>query len=119
MVRHANWSARTTFLLAAIGSAVGLGNIWKFPYMVGDNGGAAFVLIYLIAVVVIATPVLISEILVGRHAQLSTVNAVSFIARKSGASQYWRYFGYWGFLAMFLIMSVSYRHLTLPTIYSV
>ena len=105
MVKHANWSARSTFLLAAIGSAVGLGNIWKFPYMVGDNGGAAFVLIYLIAVVVIATPVLISEILVGRHAQLSTVNAVSFIARKSGASQYWRYFGYWGFLAMFLIMS--------------
>ena len=63
---HENWSSRVTFLLAAIGAAVGLGNIWKFPYITGQNGGGAFVLIYLLAVLFVATPILIAEIAVGR-----------------------------------------------------
>jgi NSS family neurotransmitter:Na+ symporter len=65
--KHETWSSRTTFLMAAIGAAVGLGNIWRFPYMTGTNGGGAFVLIYLAAVVLIAIPVLISETMIGRH----------------------------------------------------
>lgn len=105
MAKHANWSSRFSFILAAVGSAVGLGNIWKFPYMTGDNGGGAFILVYLIAIVVIATPVLIAEVVVGRHAQLSPPNAMVFVAEKSATSKHWRFFGYWGILAAFLIMS--------------
>ncbi|MBT4738916.1 MAG: sodium-dependent transporter, partial [Rhodospirillaceae bacterium] len=55
--KHESWSSRTTFLMAAVGAAVGLGNIWRFPYMTGTNGGGAFVLIYLAAVALIAIPV--------------------------------------------------------------
>ena len=105
MPQHPNWSSRFSFVLAAVGSAVGLGNIWKFPYMTGANGGGAFVLVYLIALVIIATPVLISEIVVGRHAQLSPPNAMAHVAQKSGASRHWRFFGYLGLFGAFLIMS--------------
>ena len=69
--KHEIWSSRTTFLMAAVGAAVGLGNIWRFPYMTGTNGGGAFVLIYLSAVVLIAIPVLISETMIGRHGHMS------------------------------------------------
>ncbi len=58
---HAQWSSRLTFILAATGSAVGLGNIWKFPYMVGDSGGAAFVLVYLLCIALVGLPVLVAE----------------------------------------------------------
>jgi NSS family neurotransmitter:Na+ symporter len=58
---HAQWSSRMGFVLAATGSAVGLGNIWKFPYMVGDSGGAAFVLIYLACIFLIGLPILVGE----------------------------------------------------------
>ena len=60
--KHENWSSRFTFLMAAVGAAVGLGNIWKFPYVAGQNGGSAFVLIYLLAVAFVALPILIAEI---------------------------------------------------------
>ena len=102
---HAHWSSRTSFLFAAVGSAVGLGNIWKFPYMTGANGGAAFVLVYLAASVLIATPVLMSEVLVGRHAQLSPVGSMQLVAKESGASGRWSFFGYLGLAGAFLIMS--------------
>ena len=105
MQNHENWSSRATFILAAIGSAVGLGNIWKFPYMVGDYGGSAFLLVYLAAVVIIATPVLMSEVLVGRHGQLSPPGSMQLVAEESGSSKHWRIFGYWGLFAGFLIMS--------------
>ena len=60
---HGTWSSRWTFILAATGSAVGLGNIWKFPYMAGDNGGGAFVLIYLACIFVIGIPIMLGEIM--------------------------------------------------------
>lgn len=104
-VPHALWSSRLSFLFAAVGSAVGLGNIWKFPYMTGANGGGAFVLVYLAASVLIATPVLMSEVLVGRHAQLSPPGSMQFVAEESGASRHWRVFGYLGLAGAFLIMS--------------
>ena len=62
---HGHWSSRMAFILAVTGSAVGLGNIWKFPYMAGQNGGGAFVLVYLLCVFVIGMPVMMSEILHG------------------------------------------------------
>ncbi len=105
MQTHENWSSHTTFILAAIGSAVGLGNIWKFPYMVGDYGGSAFLLVYLAAVLVIGIPVLMSEVLVGRHGQRSPPGSMQRLATESGASKHWRIFGYWGLFGGFLIMS--------------
>ena len=61
------WSSRYGFLMAAIGSAVGLGNIWRFPYLTGTNGGGAFVLIYIACAVLIALPILVAELQLGRH----------------------------------------------------
>ena len=75
-----SWGSRPGFILAATGSAVGLGNIWGFPTQVGQGGGAAFVLIYLIAVIFICAPILLGEVLVGRYAQLGPAGAVRRIA---------------------------------------
>ena len=59
---HGQWSSRFTFIIAATGAAVGLGNIWKFPYIMGQNGGGAFVLVYLLAILLIGLPVLMAEV---------------------------------------------------------
>ncbi len=65
--RHGMWSSCWLFVLAAAGSAVGLGNIWKFPYIAGENGGGAFVLIYLACVAVVGLPIMMAEVLIGRE----------------------------------------------------
>jgi NSS family neurotransmitter:Na+ symporter len=69
------WGSKARFVLAVAGSAIGLGNIWKFPYIAGENGGASFVLGYLICIAVIGLPVLIAEILIGRTTQRNPVGA--------------------------------------------
>ena len=74
--KHEHWSSGFTFLLAAVGSAVGLGNIWRFPYVVAENGGGAFVLIYIAIVVVFGIPLLMSELMIGRSAQKPPLGAV-------------------------------------------
>ena len=79
---HGTWSSRWTFILAATGSAVGLGNIWKFPYMAGDNGGGAFVLIYLACIFVIGIPIMLGEIMIGRRGRSSPANTMSFWQKK-------------------------------------
>ncbi|MEE8294847.1 MAG: sodium-dependent transporter, partial [Sphingomonadales bacterium] len=70
------WSSRMAFIFAAVGSAVGLGNIWRFPYMAGENGGAAFVLIYIAFVLFIGMPVLMAELTIGRRGGMSPINSV-------------------------------------------
>ena len=80
------WSSRWLFVLAAAGSAVGLGNIWKFPYVAGENGGGAFVLIYLVCVGLVGAPIMMAEIALGREGRSSPITT-----------------------------TVSYTHLTLPT----
>jgi NSS family neurotransmitter:Na+ symporter len=100
---HENWSSRFTFLLAAIGAAVGLGNIWKFPYITGQNGGGAFVLVYLLAVLFVATPILIAEIAVGRWGRQSPPNAMANVASSQGRSRRWSVVGWFGMLAAYLI----------------
>ncbi len=102
---HENFSTKTGFLLAAIGAAVGLGNIWKFPYMLGSNGGAAFVLVYLAAIVIIATPVMIGEMLLGRHGRMSAPSSFKKIAAEVGASPNWKYVGWLGIATLFLVLS--------------
>lgn len=102
---HAHWSSRWTFMLAAVGSAVGLGNIWKFPYQAGLNGGGAFVIFYLIFVFLIGLPVLMAELSIGRRAQRSPVYAMEQVAREEGRSKYWVLLGWSGVLGGFLILT--------------
>ena len=99
------WSNRWLFVLAAAGSAVGLGNIWKFPYIAGENGGGAFVLIYLACIALVGVPIMMSEILLGRSGRASPITAMEKLARLSGASNYWALVGWLGVLAGFLILS--------------
>jgi NSS family neurotransmitter:Na+ symporter len=91
--------------MAAVGAAVGLGNLWKFPYTVGVNGGAAFVLVYLVAVAAVAVPVVIAELLIGRRGRMSPPNSFLALAREAGANPGWRFVGWMNLLAVFLILS--------------
>lgn len=102
---HENWSSRGAFILAAVGSAVGLGNMWRFPAEAGDNGGGAFVLFYIACVLLIGLPVLLSEVLIGRHGQASAPDSVKKVAEDSGASNGWSIIGSMGVFAAFLILS--------------
>ena len=102
---HGTWSSRWTFILAATGSAVGLGNNWKFPYMAGDNGGGAFVLIYLACIFIIGLPIMLGEIMIGRRGRSSPANTMSFLAKEAGSSQAWTLLGATGALAGLLILS--------------
>jgi NSS family neurotransmitter:Na+ symporter len=102
-IEHENWSSRFAFLMAAVGAAVGLGNIWKFPYITGQNGGGAFVLVYLLAVVFVALPILIAEVALGRWGRQSPPNSMGVVAREQGRSRAWRLVGWSGMLAAYLI----------------
>jgi NSS family neurotransmitter:Na+ symporter len=99
------WSSRTAFILAAIGSAVGLGNLWRFPAEAGANGGGAFVLFYILCVILIGLPVLLSETLIGRHGQASAPESVRRMAVESGASTHWDVLAGLGVLSAFMIVS--------------
>jgi len=74
-VERGTWGSRIGFLMAAAGSAIGLGNIWRFPYVTGQNGGAAFVLIYVAFVALIGVPVMIAEFTIGRSTQKNPIGA--------------------------------------------
>ena len=100
-----SWSSRVAFVLAAVGAAVGLGNIWKFPYVAGVSGGGAFMLVYLAAVLLIAMPVLIGELLIGRRGRHAPPIAMRTLASASGRSRHWKTVGGMGVTAGFLILS--------------
>jgi NSS family neurotransmitter:Na+ symporter len=102
---HGMWSSRLTFILAAAGSAVGLGNIWRFPYLASDNGGGAFVLVYLACIALVGLPILIAEVLIGRHGRMSPINTLRKIAREQGTSRGWVGIGWLGIIAGVLILS--------------
>ena len=95
------WSSKTSFILAAAGSAVGLGNIWKFPYIAGENGGAAFLFIYLVCIILVGLPILNIEILLGRATQKNPVGAFKTLTDKP----FWKYVGSLGVFASFTILS--------------
>jgi len=99
------WASRWVFVLAATGSAVGLGNIWKFPYIAGQNGGGAFVLMYLFCIVAIGVPIMIAEVMIGRKSALDPVHGMQLLARKANASRFWTLLGAMGVLTGFLILS--------------
>ncbi len=102
---HSEWSSRFAFILAATGSAVGLGNIWKFPYITGENGGGAFVLVYLVCIVLIGIPIMMAETLLGRRGRQSPINTMKALAAEAGADSRWRWLGWMGVIAGFLILS--------------
>ena len=87
------WSSRLVFIMACVGGAVGLGNIWMFPYKAGTNGGGAFVLIYIAAVILLALPVCIAELMIGRRGRGGPPNAIENVAIESGHSKNWRWMG--------------------------
>ena len=102
---HGQWSSRWAFVLAATGSAVGLGNIWKFPYITGENGGGAFVMVYLVCVAAIGLPIMMAEIMLGRRGRMSPINTMQALAREEGAHPAWQLLGWAGVVAGFLILS--------------
>ncbi len=99
------WTSRWLFVLAAAGSAVGLGNIWKFPYIAGENGGGAFVLIYLLCVAVIGIPIMMAEVMLGREGRLSPINSMVRMTTRFKSSRFWVLIGWIGVVAGFLILS--------------
>ncbi len=105
--QHGQWSSRSAFILATTGAAVGLGNIWKFPYMVGSYGGSAFMVVYLICIVLIGLPIMIAEILIGRQARQNSVSALNMLACQTSSKQTsaWRYLGWWGSATLILVLS--------------
>jgi NSS family neurotransmitter:Na+ symporter len=102
---HGQWSSRMAFILAASGSAIGLGNIWKFPYLAGENGGGAFVAVYLLCVVAIGVPIMIAETMLGRRGRQSPINTMLALADEAKASPAWHYAGWLGVISGFLILS--------------
>ena len=102
----AQWSSRFAFIMAAVGSSVGLGNLWRFSSEAGANGGGAFIMIYLAAVFFVCVPVLLSEYLVGRSGSYANaVNSLSEVAEKSGRSPAWQFASWVGMIAGFLIVT--------------
>ena len=97
-----HWGSKLGFMLAAIGSAIGLGILWKFPYVTGENGGGLFLLCYLLCLVIIAVPIFISELILGRSAQAAAVNAFHYHEPQQGG---WKVGAWFGIASSFLIMS--------------
>jgi len=93
------------FLAAAIGSAVGISNVWKFTYVAGENGGGAFVLIYVFAIVFVALPALIAEFLIGRRGGASVVKTMDNLRQRDNISKTWRYYGQMAALGAFIALS--------------
>jgi NSS family neurotransmitter:Na+ symporter len=102
---HGHWSSRMAFVLAVPGSAVGLGNIWKFPYVAGQNGGGAFVLVYLACVILIGMPVMMSEILIGRRGRRNPIATMRLLGKEEGSTARWGWVGGMGVVAGILILS--------------
>lgn len=99
------WSSRLAFYLGAAGAAVGLGSIWRFPYLAGSSGGSAFILVFVVACLLIATPLLAAEFAIGRAARVSPPLAAGAIAGRAGGSRGWNAIGVMGALSSFVVSS--------------
>lgn len=99
------WARRGSFILAATGSAVGLGNIWKFPYITGQNGGGAFVLMYILMVLSVGLPILLAELVLGRRGRRSPIATMTTLAKETQSSPAWAAIGWMGSLCGLLILA--------------
>ncbi len=102
---HGAWASRWTFIMAATGSAVGLGNMWKFPYVAGSNGGGAFVIIYLLCILMIGVPVMMAEVMIGRQGRQSPINSMKDLVSEHHINRSWLSIGWLGVVAGLLILS--------------
>ena len=102
---HGLWSSRFAFILAVTGSAVGLGNIWKFPYVAGENGGGAFVAVYLLCVFAIGLPIMMAEVLIGRRGRRNPVATMTLLGEEEAGRASWGLVGVLGIVTGFLILS--------------
>ena len=100
-----SWSGRLAFILASIGAAVGLGNIWQFPANLGASGGSAFILVYVAAILLVATPIMLAEMIIGRRSRRSAPSAMKHLAEQVGSSGRWSIVGWMGLFALFLVLS--------------
>ncbi|MBT8149491.1 MAG: sodium-dependent transporter, partial [Gammaproteobacteria bacterium] len=98
------WTKRWTFIMATTGAAVGLGNIWKFPYIAGENGGGAFVLMYLLCIFLFGIPIMMGEVMLGRRARLNPIHAMLKNSRDAAASKAWSFVGIMGVAAGVMIL---------------
>jgi neurotransmitter:Na+ symporter, NSS family len=103
-MQRSHWKNRWTFILATAGSAIGLGNIWKLPYMIGVNGGSAFVLVFIACIFFVGIPLMMTEILLGRRAQKNPLNGMQQLAQEAHASHLWKYLGGMGMVTGLLIL---------------
>lgn len=105
MNNNLRWSSQLNFILTTTGAAVGLGSIWKFPYMVGANGGSTFVLLVILATIILGIPVMMAEILLGRLARKNPVQTMKLLAKQEQQPLAWQYLAWWGALALILVLS--------------
>ena len=98
-IARERWTGRAAFIFAAIGSAIGLGNIWRFPYLAYDNGGAAFLIAWIIGLIVLGVPWMMMEFGIGRYFQRSAPGAFEGIGKK------WEWLGWWPVFMAFLIVT--------------
>ncbi|SDJ01669.1 sodium-dependent transporter [Billgrantia gudaonensis] len=105
MSTHNVWTHKGTFLLAAVGSAVGLGNLWRFPYLAGENGGGAFILIYGLTIFAVGIPILIAETMLGRASRQSPIMGMRHLTKTHDTSRAWETIGWLGAVSAFLILS--------------
>jgi len=103
--QRAQWSGHLGFILAAAGSAIGLGNLWKFPYITFENNGGAFVLVYLAAIAVVGVPIMVAEVLIGRKSQRNPVGAFGLLAQGKPGGRAWQGVGFLGVMTGFIILS--------------
>jgi len=99
------WGSQWTFVAAATSATIGLGNLWKFAYLAGVNGGAGFVLVYLVCVLLVAAPVLVAEVILGSRGRSDPIHALEAAARESAASRNWRWVGWLSCATALLILS--------------
>lgn len=100
MTERGNFGSKIGVILATAGSAVGLGNVWRFPYMAGENGGAAFIVIYLVCILMLGLPGMLSEFIIGRHAQANAARAYDKLSK----GRPWKFVGYLGILTSTIIL---------------
>jgi len=102
---HGEWSSHLAFIMAATGSAVGLGNIWKFPHITGTYGGGAFVLLYLLCIFLLGFPLMMAEITLGRRGRHSPINSLRHLTAEANSSRLWMFIGWMGVCTGILILS--------------
>lgn len=104
-IKRQGWQQRWTFIAAATGAAVGLGNLWKFSYLAGENGGAAFVLVYLASVFFLALPILLAEVILGSRGRANPISSLQHVALEASSSRFWQLIAWLGVAASLLILS--------------